>query len=122
MVNRAKCKLCKTILQTKHPHDYVTCNCGEITIGGGDEFFRVKMKNKENLILIDNDGNEIIPKEKEIPQQEDISTPSKEDLLSLLEDMYKRIEELPMNAALAPITHADFAALIMLLSAILKKI
>jgi hypothetical protein len=121
MVNRAKCKLCQTILQTKHPHDYVTCNCGEITIGGGNEFFRAKIKSKENFLIIDDEGNEIVPKDKVTSIQDELPKPSKEDLLEILDDMYKRIEDLPMNAALAPITHADFAALIMLLSAIFKK-
>lgn len=53
--------------------------------------------------------------------EEDRLQPPKEELISILEDMGKKIEELPMHAMFSPITHADLAALIMLLVSIFKK-
>lgn len=33
--NSIKCKQCKTIIRSKNLHDYVTCNCGAVSIDGG---------------------------------------------------------------------------------------
>jgi len=54
-------------------------------------------------------------------QHEDRLLPSKDELIGILEDMCKNIEALPPGAALAPVTHMDFAALIMLIAAIFRK-
>ena len=37
MRNRAKCKLCKNIIESKYEGDNVHCECGEISIDGGNE-------------------------------------------------------------------------------------
>ncbi len=46
--------------------------------------------------------------------------PSKEEMLDMLDEMTKRIESLPPVAMYAPVTHADFCSLLMLISAILR--
>lgn len=46
--------------------------------------------------------------------------PSKAELLDILEAMVERIETLPPDALYAAVTHADFGALLMLLSSILR--
>lgn len=38
--NRARCKLCGSIIESKHVHDFVTCGCGAISVDGGLEYFR----------------------------------------------------------------------------------
>lgn len=47
--------------------------------------------------------------------------PDKKELLDMLDEMQKRIENLPQGALYSPITHADFCSLLMLLSAILRS-
>lgn len=53
--------------------------------------------------------------------EEERLQPPKEELIAILEDMGKKMEDLPPAAMFSPVTHADFAALIMLLSAIFRK-
>lgn len=73
MRNRAKCKLCNSIIESFHSHDYVSCDCDEISVDGGSDFMRASAKNWENFIRIDEEDNEIpvkvIEKETEIPQE-----------------------------------------------------
>lgn len=59
MRNRAKCKLCKSIIESFHSVDYVVCECGEIAIDGGDYRFKNYAKNWENFIRVDDFDNEI---------------------------------------------------------------
>ena len=136
MRNRAKCRLCNEIIESKHQHDYVSCSCGEIAVDGGNAYHRACFKNKENFICIDDEGNEIIPiyKEKDVPipdesfqntTQEQLqpnvsAKPPKKELLAMLDEMIKRIEDLPQEALYAPINHADYVSLLILLSAILR--
>ena len=50
--NRAKCKLCGDIIESKSRHDWVECNCGEIFVDGGLDYFRAGAKNFENFISL----------------------------------------------------------------------
>jgi len=139
MKNRAKCKLCSSIIESLAYNDYIECACGEIAIGGGEIAFQVAYKNAENFLRVDDEGNEIVPKfanetsltisvlnlpdyitssESSLPGFE---KSKRSELIEILDDMIKRIENLPQHAIISPITHADFAALMVLLSAILKE-
>lgn len=129
MRNRAKCKLCEDVIESKHRHDYITCSCGEISVDGGNDYMHARFNNPENFICIDDEGNEIIPKMKEekeeSPSQTENARPllkvPRDELLDILDEMVKRIGNLPQHASLAPITHADFASLLMLLSSIFRS-
>jgi hypothetical protein len=126
MKNRAKCKLCNDIIESFHRSDMVSCKCGEISIDGGAEICRVLAKDLSNVLRIDDEGNIIIPKIVEkaphTTLDADISPkPTKAELLDLLDKMRSDIEQLPSGAAIAPVTHYDFASLIMLLSSILRS-
>ena len=46
--------------------------------------------------------------------------PTKPEMLEMLDEMIRRIEDLPPNALYAPINHADFCSLLILLSSILR--
>lgn len=72
---------------------------------------------------VDDEGNEIMVtvKEKEQTEMVQASKPSRAELLDMLDEMRKRIEELPQQAAFVPITHADFNSLLLLLSAIFRS-
>jgi hypothetical protein len=135
MIHRAKCKLCKSIISPKDRGDYVSCSCGEITVDCHTSAFHANIKNdKSNLILVDEDGNEIIPKQAR-PESSfpglDHDTPQdtggaffcsdeKEDLLGMLDQMRANIGNLPKEARLAPVTHTDLESLLLLLSSIFR--
>ena len=38
--NRAQCKLCKDIIESKHRHDFVTCKCGKLSVDGGYDYIK----------------------------------------------------------------------------------
>lgn|SRR6185295_4891498 len=115
MKNRAKCKLCKSIIESFHDTDYVRCSCGEIYVDGGNAF-RCGATDWDNFLRVDEKGNEIAIKvEKNIS-----SKPTKHDLLKMLDEMITSYEGLPPQAMINPITHYDFLSALLLLSSILK--
>lgn len=122
MKNRAKCKLCQSILESTHPNDYISCKCGHISINGGDERYECFALNFDNFLRVDDEGNEIVVKVKENDQTSTNLNArlSKKELLNVLDEMHQKIEALPMEAALSSVTNADLASLMMLLSAIFR--
>jgi len=48
--NKAQCKLCGEIIESKHIHHYVRCTCGEISVDGGKDYLRRGAKNLGNII------------------------------------------------------------------------
>ena len=38
--NAARCKKCGDVIESKHLHDWVTCECGAIFVDGGREYWR----------------------------------------------------------------------------------
>lgn len=128
MRNRAKCKLCKEILESFHEFDYVKCKCDEISISGGTVRYECAAKDWNNFLRIDDAGNEIPIKVKDDGLDKNLkatrnlnSKPSKNDLISMLDKMVEDIENLPEKAMLTPINHYDFCSLIILLSSIFKS-
>ena len=53
--------------------------------------------------------------------QDEVVKPNRAELIEMLEEMNKNIEKLPLYAMTSPITHYDFSALLILLSAIFKS-
>lgn len=127
MRNRAKCKLCQEIIESKHRHDYVTCSCSEISIDGGDSYLRCCARNWDNFLRVDDDDNElpieVHNKEETVERKESplVETkPSRADLISMIDEMVANVERLPNQAMLTPITHYDYMSLLLLLSSIFK--
>lgn len=126
MRNRAKCKLCSDILESFHRHDYVTCKCGEIAIDGGNDYLKCSARDWVNLLRIDDEGNEIVPKvsddlkTKENALPEERAKPNKEELMRMLDAMLETVDNLPQNAMTLPVTHYDFYSALSLLSLIFK--
>lgn len=130
MRNRAKCKLCHDIIESCHPQDIQVCKCGQISVDGGDSM-RCSSLDWINFIRVDDQGNEIIPKiiDKNYPDTNDnhnadvgkLVNPSKKELIKMLTEMIVNIEKLPQNAMTAPITHYDYASLLILLEAIFRS-
>lgn len=38
--NKAKCKKCNTIIESKHRHDFVYCECEAIFVDGGNDYWK----------------------------------------------------------------------------------
>lgn len=127
MRNRAKCKKCQCIIESFHRYDLVSCKCGSISVSGGNEKLEAMADDWVNFLRVDDEGNEIIVKVKEeITLNEPIQKsgqekPTKRELLSILDEMIKNIENLPQSAMLTPITHYDFASSLILISSILRS-
>jgi hypothetical protein len=126
MRNRAKCKLCKDIIESKYVHDYVNCRCGEISVDGGNEYHRCRAISWENFMRIDDEGNEIIVKvvDKESIKPNNIEMekkPDKKELLAMLDRMIQNIDELPKEAMQTYINHYDFYSILLLLASIFKE-
>lgn len=123
MRNRAKCNLCKTIIESFHSTDYVVCNCGEIFVDGGSAL-GCGANEWANFLRVDDEGNEIIVKVQEKEDRkpiEEFHKPTRKELLDILDDMRKNIENLPSHAMSLPITHYDYCSLLILLSSILRS-
>ena len=60
-VNKAQCKLCKTIIESKHRYQFVGCECGEIFVDGGLDYLRRLYKNKENFIDLSEGWEDLYP-------------------------------------------------------------
>lgn len=135
MRNRAKCRLCGDIIESFYRADYVTCKCDEISVVGGLEVLECGAKNWENFIRIDDEGNEIVVKVQEDKvlkewaasvnewAQKKLIEPStnrKAELINMLDEMAQKIEDLPLDAALAPVSHTDLVSLILIISAIFR--
>jgi len=122
MKNRAKCKLCLSIIESFHSEDHVQCKCSHIAVFGGDSL-RCSAIDWGNFLRVDDEGNEICVKTsqdtKENPEI-NVTKPNKKDLLKMLKDMGDLIENLPPQAMNASITHYDFWSLIVLVSSILE--
>lgn len=129
MKNKAKCKLCNSIIESFHATDYVTCSCGEISLDGGNSL-RCFANDLFNIIRIDDEGNEIIPKvvdkvDTTLTQHNpdtdlDRKIPTKNDLIDMLDEMIKNLENLPQVAMSMPVTHYDLLSSLLLVSAIFR--
>lgn len=128
MKNRAKCKLCLTTVESFFEGDICSCKCGEITVYDGSAM-RVEFRNIENLVRIDDLGNEIVvtykDKEQAETNQPQEEQPFKEltrgELIAELDRLIEYRENLPDHTKLGPINGYDFISLMLLVSNILKR-
>jgi len=122
MKNRAKCKLCASIIESFHNLDYVSCKCSHISVSGGDKM-ECSALDWANFLRVDDMGNEIVVKVKD---EEDVKPlyneiPTREDKLRMLDEMIKTYENLPQNALNAPITGYDLLSVLLLVSSLLRS-
>ena len=117
MRNRAKCKLCESIIESFLVNDYVTCKCGQIAISGGDEHFFCHADDFNNFMRVDDEGNTIVV---HVKTKEDNKKPNKLELMDMLDTMIKNIETLPSYSKVSPINHYDFCSALIILSSILR--
>jgi hypothetical protein len=48
--NKAECRLCGDVIESKHRHDYVSCKCGGISVDGGKDYLRRAAKDLNDII------------------------------------------------------------------------
>jgi hypothetical protein len=129
MRNRAKCKLCLSIIESYHSTDYVKCLCEEIAVDGG-EALKCHAKDWVNFLRIDEDDKEVSITVKKSQQmnaesnenkQSHDTKPNKDDIIALVDNMIKDFEALPQHAMNLPITHYDFMSLLMIISSFFKS-
>lgn len=61
ITNKAKCRLCDDIIESKYGHDYVRCKCGEIAVDGGKSYLRRTANSLDNIIEL----SEVVQEERE---------------------------------------------------------
>lgn len=139
MRNRAKCKLCGSLIESLHVSDLVLCKCEAIAIDGGPDNFRTYARDYMHFLRIDDKDNEIsvIVKEKGLssdlkknptkPDSKDENGPvphpdriTRVDLLDELETMIKNIEGLPQQALSTPVSHYDLCSALIVILAVLR--
>ena len=73
-MNRARCEKCKTVIESKHGHDFQQCKCGAIFVDGGNTYQRAGFDVPENFTRINDDGTE----ERLVPSKENFARQYKE--------------------------------------------
>ena len=61
IINKAKCKECGDIIESKEANDFKRCICGSIAVDGGQEYIK-RVGNKDDIIELSKFEN-IIKKE-----------------------------------------------------------
>jgi len=62
--NRARCRACGSIIESRSCHDYVSCECGGIAVDGGREYLRrtaTELDDIEEMSEYEDDGREQLP-------------------------------------------------------------
>lgn len=44
ILNSAQCTSCGDVLVSRHRHDYVVCQCGNVAVDGGLDYMRMSVK------------------------------------------------------------------------------
>ena len=114
MRNRAKCKLCDSILESFKKDDEVICKCGEISISGGTEIYLCSAKNWENFLRIDEEENEIVIKVENKNSDGSNKPITKKELLKLLREMIESRESMPQEAMITAINQYDILSILYL--------
>jgi len=114
MKNRAKCRLCNSIIESFHAQDMVECTCGEIAVFGGPSL-ECAAKNWDNFRRVDDKGNEIVPKIDDVKQLDITPKSRKEELLDGLQGLIEGYERLPPYAMSEPVSNADLLGVLLLI-------
>ncbi len=124
MRNRAKCKLCSSIVESFLPDEIVYCKCGEIAVCDGAAM-RCVFNDIRNFLRVDELGNEIVVSYKEKGEEgtkdEGTQQPqerlSKRELIDMVDSTIENLEKLPLHH----VTSIDLANCMLMLINILKR-
>lgn len=128
MINRAKCKLCQSIIVSELPDEIVYCKCGEIAVCDGSAM-RMWPLGSTHFVRVDDLGNEIIVSYKneagkgKDDKQEDAPKEglSKGDLIKSFEDVLKYTENSPEHEQFSFVTNISLCHHLRALVNILKR-
>lgn len=128
MINRAKCKLCQSIIVSELPNEIVYCKCGEIAVCDGPAM-RMWPVGNVNFLRVDDLGNEIIvsykkeaAKSEEDKQNDDPKECiTKGDLIKSFEDALSYTENSPDHEQFSFVTNISLCHHLRALVNILKK-
>lgn len=115
MRNIAKCKACSSIIESKFDGDHCECSCGCIAVSGGSKMECAALI-WDNFLRVDDEGNVVVPQVRSKTSNE-----KRAEILSALDEMIRRIEEMPPQAMVASINHYDFVSLLILISTLFKS-
>ena len=59
VTNKAQCKLCGDVIESKHGHDFRWCKCGEIAVDGGKNYLKRSAKDLNNIIELSDTYDEV---------------------------------------------------------------
>jgi len=62
---KIKCLLCGDIIESKSVHNLVSCKCESCHIDGGNEYLRFGSKDFSKILIIFDDGTEILASDEE---------------------------------------------------------
>lgn len=51
--NKARCKVCGDVIESKFTHHFVYCKCREIFVDGGNDYWRAGANNFDNFERIE---------------------------------------------------------------------
>lgn len=126
--NRAKCKKCGDIIESKDQYDFVRCSCKEISIDGGKEVYRrYSAIDFSNFLIVNDDDSEVeiqIKYQQEENKKEEVikdqqSPPNREDLLKMFEAHLKHTQTLPSHVKHSFVTYDELDSALSLIYAIL---
>ena len=70
--NGGTCLICNTTIESKHRHDFVTCECGAFSVDGGNDYHRFLFKDDASLnqfLPLDGDGKTMAQLHEEAPRE-----------------------------------------------------
>lgn len=56
--NAAQCAKCKAVIESKHRHDFQSCECGAIFVDGGTDYLRFGWKDDGDFINLSQEEND----------------------------------------------------------------
>lgn len=128
MRNRAKCKLCLSVIESFLPDEIVYCKCGEIAVCDGAAM-RMWPIGSPNFLRVDEIGNEVVVSYKEKGAEghdnEGEHKPneprSKADLIKDFENAIEYIDKSPDHEKYSPVTNIALCHYLKALVNILKR-
>jgi hypothetical protein len=128
MRNRAKCKLCQSIIESFYPGHVDTCKCGAITVFNGEAMDMAPF-NSPHFLRVDEIGNEIVVSYKEKGAEgqghEEADNPneplSRADLIKDFENAIEYIDKAPDHEQYSFVTNAALCHYMKALVNILKR-
>ena len=129
--NRAKCKLCNSVIESFHQADYVTCKCGEYAVlNGAGLDCESKSGDWSNFVRVDDLGNEITVKhiQKSQSKEDDQSVDeanhnlSVKEAISALDEIIKTYNNFPSHEKTSYVLQYELVSFMEIVSGLFKRI